>query len=287
MTTYLVHRSDNVTSAAQAARAFLESRPIEHNLILTLLRERIDRPAPGRYWWVSESGIVRGLAMQSPLTYRATLTPMPLDAVGPLVGAVAAEVPDLPGVGGEAATAAAFTGAWTEQRATGARPIEGQRLYRLDAVRPVDGVPGTLRVAEPGELDLLVDWFAAFRAEIGEMPAEDGDVRDRLAPVIADGGFWVWEDAGEPVAAAMLSRPIAGASRISFVFTPPERRGQGSATALVAGLCARALDPARPFGRVDACLLYTQLHNATSNAIYRRVGFHAVAEVTAYAFDTP
>src|SRR5689334_22662616 len=61
MTTYLVHRSDNATSAAQATRAFLESRPVEHNLILTLLRERIEHPEPGRYWWISESGQVRGV----------------------------------------------------------------------------------------------------------------------------------------------------------------------------------------------------------------------------------
>jgi len=286
MTTYLVHRSDNATSAAQAARAFLESRPIEHNLILTLLRERIERPAPGRYWWVTESGVVRGVALRSPLAFKATVTPMPLDAVGALVDAVAADAPDLPGVSGEAATAATFAGAWTERRSSGAHPGEGQRIYRLDAARSPGGVPGSLRVADREDLERLSVWFVAFQQTVGGNPPVD-DVAGFLAGPVAERRFWVWEHDGEPVAATMISSPIAGAARISFVFTPPERRSNGYATAMVAELCARALAPDRPFGRVEACLLYTQLHNATSNAIYRRIGFRAAAEVTVYEFDPP
>ena len=40
--------------------------------------ERIARPEPGRYWWITEDGEVRGVAMQSPLTFRAAVTPVPL-----------------------------------------------------------------------------------------------------------------------------------------------------------------------------------------------------------------
>lgn len=285
MTTYLVHRSDNATSAAQAARAFLESRPIEHNLILTLLRDRIEHPQPGRYWWITENGIVRGVALRSPLTFKATVTPMPLDAVGALVDAVSEDAPDLPGVSGEAATAATFAGAWTERCSSGAHPAEGQRIYRLDAARSPDGVPGSLRVADGEDLGLLSAWFVAFQQEVGGNPPVD-DVAGFLAGPVADGRFWVWEHDGESVAAAMISSPIAGAARVSFVFTPPERRSNGYAAALVAALCSRAMAPDRPFGRVEACLLYTQLHNATSNSIYRRIGFRAVAEVTVYQFET-
>jgi hypothetical protein len=34
-------------------------------------------------------------------------------------------------------------------------------------------------------------------------------------------------------------------------------------------------------------ILYTQLTNPTSNAIYRRIGFEPVLEVLRYAFDAP
>ena len=32
-------------------------------------------------------------------------------------------------------------------------------------------------------------------------------------------------------------------------------------------------------------MLYTQLHNATSNRIYRRLGYEASSEVLAYRFE--
>lgn len=285
MTTFVVHRSDQVGSAAQAARSFLESRPIEHNLILSLLRERIARTEAGRYWWVTENGIVRGVALQSPLTFRATITPVPLAAIGPLVDAVAAEAPDLPGINGEAATTAAFAGAWTERTGGGARVREGQRLYRLDEVTHPSGVEGSLRVATQADLDRVVAWFEAFHREVeAQTPAVD------LVPVatarIADGLVWLWERGGETVASAMVQPAIAGAVRIGFVFTPPEHRGNGFAAATVAALSELALGEPGPFGRAEACLLYTELRNATSNRVYRRLGYRSVAEVLAYDFES-
>src|SRR5689334_3388255 len=106
------------------------------------------------------------MAMQSPLTFRAAVTPVPLDAVGALVDAMAAEVPALPGIAGEAATAASFAGAWTERLGSAANPIEGQRIYRLDDVIAPVGVAGRLRSAGPDDLDLVIEWFEAFHAEV-------------------------------------------------------------------------------------------------------------------------
>jgi hypothetical protein len=283
MTTYLVHRSDQVGSVAQAARAFLESRPVEHNLILSLLRDRVARPEPGRYWWITENGLVRGVALQSPLTFRAAMTPVPPDAVGPLVDAVAADAPTLPGVGGEAATAAAFAGAWTERFGSGATPVEGQRLYELDTVVEPTGVGGALRPAGPDDVALAGDWFEAFDAETASGPGGPG-LRSVVAARVAAGEVWLWEHDGEVVSSAMVSRPICGAGRIGFVYTPPVHRGHGYAAATVARLCALALGDLQPFGPMVTCLLYTQLGNATSNRVYRRIGFRSVAEALVYRF---
>jgi uncharacterized protein len=35
----------------------------------------------------------------------------------------------------------------------------------------------------------------------------------------------------------------------------------------------------------DRCILYTDLGNATSNAIYRAIGYHAIEEVVRYEFS--
>ena len=67
--------------------------------------------------------------------------------------------------------------------------------------------------------------------------------------------------------------------RIGPVYTPPEQRGNGYATALVAEQSAWLLAGGRRF-----CFLYTDLANPTSNAIYERIGYERVADAAAYIF---
>jgi len=61
---------------------------------------------------------------------------MPLDAITAVVDAIAADGIQLPGVSGEAGTAAAFAGHWAERTRSPARPVEGQRILEAnDGVR--------------------------------------------------------------------------------------------------------------------------------------------------------
>src|SRR6478672_12314041 len=78
-----VHRSDDPAVAYAAAESFLLTEPGRHNIVLSLLHERMAHPEPGRYWWVSDEQRVVGVAMQSPLTFTWTITPMPVHAIGP------------------------------------------------------------------------------------------------------------------------------------------------------------------------------------------------------------
>ena len=72
---------------------------------------------------------------------------------------------------------------------------------------------------------------------------------------------------------------MAGACRIGFVYTPPERRRRGYATGCVAALSERLLA-----NGAERCMLYAQLHNPTSNAIYRRMGYEPVSDIVFYRF---
>jgi predicted GNAT family acetyltransferase len=67
--------------------------------------------------------------------------------------------------------------------------------------------------------------------------------------------------------------------RISWVYTPPSRRRQGYASALVAAMSQKLLDEGRKF-----CFLYTDLANPTSNSIYQRLGYQPVGDSMYYAF---
>ena len=63
------------------------------------------------------------------------------------------------------------------------------------------------------------------------------------------------------------------------MYTPDDLRRRGYASACVAALSAHALSTG-----AETCILYTQLHNATSNRIYRRIGYEPIAEVLVYEF---
>ncbi len=68
------------------------------------------------------------------------------------------------------------------------------------------------------------------------------------------------------------------------MYTPPELRGRGYATALTAELSQRLLDGRLFEGGRRFCFLYTDLANPTSNAIYERIGYRRVAESAEIVF---
>ena len=98
------------------AKEFLSSEPVLHNLLLTILHARVAQPDPGRYWMAFEGEKAVGVALQSPLQFPATLTPMKRQAVLAMVDAIAGQGVTLPGINGDAATAASFAGQWSERQ---------------------------------------------------------------------------------------------------------------------------------------------------------------------------
>jgi predicted GNAT family acetyltransferase len=266
---------DDPQRVLELAGSFLARDPVRHNVILTLLDARVETPEPGRYWIVDVDGHTAGVVFQSPLHYVATVTPMALEAVHAAVDAVLHDRVRLPGVTGEAATAAAFAGHWTERARTGARPVQGQRIYEIQTVTDPPRSTGRLRAAGPDDQVRLVAWFQRFQADIGETVSDATEtVRRRLAR----GQLWIWDDDG-PASMAGRFDAVAGVERIGPVYTPPDRRGRGYASTLVAAVSRAVLDAGH------RCILYTDLENPTSNAIYRAIGYRACAEALRYRFD--
>lgn len=267
---------DDPVAVLDVAGPYLASRPVEHNLILTLLRARAAAPEPGRYWVATtDEGQVMGVAFHSPAHFPAALTPMPVEAAIALASDMAADDADLPGVGGEAATAASFAGQWAERRRAAARPHSALRLLEARALWPPTGIPGLHRPAAAGERDLLVAWLAALAAEV---PPPGPDPERVVDSGLAGGRLWVWDDRG-PASVAAETSPVEGVVRIQAVYTPPAQRRRGYATAGVAALTGRVL------ARGHRCILYADLANPGPNSIYRRIGYRAVAECLGYHFE--
>lgn len=205
------------------------------------------------------------------------------EIVVPLVDDLRAVYDDaVPGVIGPKPETAAFASAW--QRATGqtARLNVAERIYQLETVIPPFGVPGTSRRATEADRPLLLAWLEAFDAE-AMAPGDHMDASTWVTNALTSPtrGAVLWEDAGRPVSLAGYGNPTPHGIRIGPVYTPPEMRGHGYASALVAALSQQLLDEGRQF-----CFLYTDLANPISNSIYQKIGYRPVTDVDMYRFAT-
>lgn len=272
---HTVDEHDDAAAVLAEAGTFLESRPVEHNLVLTLLAARVASPEPGRYWIVRDGDEPVGLGFLSPVRFAITVTPMPEDAVDALVDAAVDAGAEPIGVSGEAGTAARAVGQWTERTGRAARPDMGMRIYRLGELAPPTGVPGRLRTATTADTDVVLEMIEGFHRDTGEPSILAAGVHEGR---IADGAYVVWEVDGEVVSMAGRTPPVAGMSRIYAVFTPPELRQRGYAAAATAALATQIREEGS-----DA-MLFTDLGNPISNSVYRRIGFRAVAENLRYLF---
>ncbi len=262
---------------------FLLRDPVVNNVLITNVISRRDGaitdPAPATYAAaLDRDGAVAGAAMRTP-PFSIALSSMPAPAVEPLAEALAERCPDAGGVMGTAAEAGAFAAAWA--RLTGSTPLVQmrQRLFRLDAVTMPPAPPGGWRVAGPGERDLLVAWTEVFEVEAGS--GATGTAGQSVDMRLAGGRAFVWVD-GAAVSFLGTTAPASGVVRVGPVYTPPDRRRRGYASALVAAVSQHALDAGAAL-----CTLYTDLANPTSNKIYAAVGYRPVSEVTAYSFSPP
>lgn len=191
--------------------------------------------------------------------------------------ALAPSHPLLEGVTGTEAACRAFCRRW--KSATGKLPrlrhrMRNHALTKL-ATRPV--ADGAMRSARDGDRDWLRAQLRAFAREAG-MPASDTEVERMLRERIAEGSYRVWEADGDRRSFAGFSVAGPAASRIAPVYTAPASRRRGYAGALVGALCAELLAQ-RP-----NVFLVTDVLNATSNALYRRLGFEPLDETVHFAF---
>jgi hypothetical protein len=85
-----------------------------------------------------------------------------------LVDAIAEAAVTLPGVNGEAATAARFAGQWMERLGSAAFPVEGQRIYELTRTPQATAAGGRMRRAYLQDRDLVLAWTRSFFVDFGE-----------------------------------------------------------------------------------------------------------------------
>ncbi len=186
---------------------------------------------------------------------------------------------DFPGVNGEKVLAGRAAAAWSRLTGQNYRVKMRLRAYELRQVIPPPAPPpGYLRHARMDELDLMAQWRNAFTVE--SLHAEpDPNSHEKVKRVIEAGSLYLWDDNG-PASIAASTRSTPRGISIGAVYTPPEKRGHGYASACVAALSQRMLDEGKEF-----CALFTDLDYPTSNSIYQKIGYQMVGDFQEYRFD--
>jgi GNAT superfamily N-acetyltransferase len=265
-------------------RPLYESDPVEHNVALiafnAALADRTD--VAGRRWLVAvENGDqMVGAVFTTDSTRPAGVSALPVECANTAAEALHGSGAWLGGIAGRAERTIAFAEAWTRITSIEATSTIHTRLYRLDTLAP-PAVPGKARPAGPADSRLVGEWLKAFQTEVLHSREPDSEDPARAARLSMAAGniHLLWDLDGVPVSHAMLRRPAAGLSRVSAVYTPPEHRRHGYAAAVTAAVSGYGL------GRgVRELVLFADLANPTTNAIYQEIGYRPVSDHLEYVF---
>lgn len=265
--------------------AFLAQNEAEHNMILTLCYHMEQRRKKGEKVDIQCSALFNDkdfvmAAVQVP-PRNLLLSKASQPEIETLVETLASKNFRFPGIVGPSDVASVFTNKWTQL--TGQKSVEymDQIIYMLKKVLMPPPVEGALRFAKPKEAPLIAAWMEAFGKDVlpkAEQVSGKGALK-KAEEMIAAGRAAVWTVKDIPVAKATASGTDSVA-RISGVYTPPEQRGKGYASAMVAHLSQLQLDQGKKM-----CCLHADARNPVSNSIYRKIGYEFVGRSSLFVLD--
>ncbi len=138
-------------------------------------------------------------------------------------------------------------------------------------------------MAAAPDRSLLRQWLAAFELEaLGEISSSLEQALDRR---LQQNSLYLWQNE-TPVTMVGGNRSPADAAFgpmfgwIAPVYTPPEQRCRGYATAATAAVSQHLLEQG-----CHCCFLLADLHNPTANHIYQKIGYQPICEWHEYEFS--
>lgn len=215
---------------------------------------------------------VTGVAIKTP-PHNLVLTHAAKEDLKTLAHFLKRRAVSLPGVTGPREQAEFFAEIWTTLNG-GASYVHmnlvAHELTSLIAARPVRG---HMRLATVAEQAKLIQWCDAFGDDANlREPRESEQV---IKQYLGENRLYVWDTTDRAIVsmAGWSGRTSTGV-RINMVYTPPELRAQGFASALVSELTKLLLASDR-----ERCFLFTDKANPTSNSIYKKLGYNKVCEL--------
>lgn len=263
----------------------LERSEAEHNLILTLCQIGQQRIKAGEKYDIriatqtNEEGLAIA-AVQTPPSNLVLSRGVNAD-IDQLVDALIAQNFTFPGIVGPSDVAASFANKWMEK--TGQKSVEfmDHVIYSINRVIFPPAIDGFMRPAKESEAKTICQWMMSFAQDA--LPRAEqlslADATRRTADLIKAKRVYVWDVGGTARAQAAFSGTSA-AARLNMVYTPPEERGHGYASAVVANLSQYQLENGKKM-----CCLYADARNPVSNSIYRKIGYQFVGRSSLYVLE--
>lgn len=268
---------DSVDTYRELVAPLLAADPVRHTVMLTA----VNMTNPDTLMvTLHDNGTLAGAAIQVP-PYPLLTSALPAETAVAMAQVIHQVRPELSGATGPLPNTEAFVRAWTELTGSTAKLKLGTRLFKLGELKPPT-VNGKGRYGTEADLELLIDWRQRFGDEAVPGAARE-DVEKGAKRSLGPGGVNViWEVDNEPVAFAGARGPFDGMIRVAPVYTPPEHRGHGYASAATAAASQWAIDQG-----ADHILLFTDLANEVTNRIYPRIGYRPLEDSAEYTFTTP
>ncbi|MGA8296511.1 MAG: GNAT family N-acetyltransferase [Acidimicrobiales bacterium] len=258
---------------AAFARGFLATDPETNTLSITVLDAVISgrfRDPPPIFGWHEEGPVVDGAFLMTPP--HELILVASIDEAADLGRELRDGALVVPGVNSQPDVGRAFAAAYLAQSVRVAELKTHMALYRLEElVEAPFGAEGGPRLATSDDFELCLSYFNDMRSEVGG--GVTGDQPDLVQRRISGGLVWLWEADGEAVSLASRAPESAGVARVGPVYTPPSWRRRGFASAVTHACTKDALDHG-----ARSVVLFTDLTNPTSNAIYQSIGFRPIGE---------
>ncbi|EKX66649.1 GNAT family N-acetyltransferase [Streptomyces ipomoeae] len=280
------HLTEDVDDFLARAGDFLRSRPGLHVMSLTWAERVRTRGAAAFGAEAPVFGVLERAGEVHATFHRLpprALCPTPLtpEQADTLAARLAALGHSLPSVSAPHSTATAFAEAW--QRHTGATPkLRDTRLclYGLGTLTPPEPPPaGRGRLLGEQDHEQVMFWCGEFARAVGEDVTIDAD--SWAGTRYADKRYTLWETPdGTPVSVAGMNPLIGGQIQVDVVYTPAHLRGRGYAGAVTAEVSRAALAAG-----AREVVLFADLANPTSNALYQRLGYRPLTDWATYDFS--
>lgn len=260
----------------------LEKDEVVNNLLLGIAYSLIENPREHRsdpfFAIVENKGLFKLFALMpppyKPILYASHDTVE--EAYRELTRHFITQKMEIPGIIGPQKAANTFAKVYGAATDCAVNLSMSMRIYKLTQVIEPQKPDGIFRPAEEKDIPIIKEWVNAFHFDVFK-GSKDGPKEDPSL-LIKNSDLYVWDDNGI-VSMANKTRPTRHGYVVALVYTPPQLRNRGYASAVVAALCRHILDSGKSF-----CSLFTDLSNPTSNSIYQKIGFKPVCDFYDFSF---